>query len=75
MSVMRNEITACIKTKYGALPERLWMRFPDYTVFRHADNQKWFAVGETIAHLEYLMDLGQVVREVRGDGMAVYWPG
>ena len=35
-------------------------------------NQKWFAVGETIAHLEYLMDLGQVARITRRDGMAGY---
>ena len=37
-------------------------------------NQKWFAVGETIAHLEYLMDLGQVARRLRRDGTAVYEP-
>ena len=24
--------------------------------------QKWFAVGEAVAHLEYLMDLGKVRR-------------
>ncbi|MBQ6023713.1 MAG: MmcQ/YjbR family DNA-binding protein [Clostridia bacterium] len=59
MSVMRNEITACIKTKYGALPERLWMRFPDYTVFRHADNQKWFAV---------IMDVPKARLGLEGDG-------
>ena len=35
-------------------------------------NQKWFAVGETIAHLEYLMDLGRVIRETRRDGFNGY---
>jgi hypothetical protein len=38
-------------------------------------NQKWFAVGETIAHLEYLMDVGQVVRETRRDGFNGYEAG
>ena len=33
------------------------------------------AVGETIAHLEYLMDLGQVVRETRRDGFNGYEAG
>ena len=33
-----------IKTKYKASPEYLWMRFPAYAVFRHADNEKWFAI-------------------------------
>ena len=45
---------------------RDWQHFPL--------NQKWFAVGETIAHLEYLMDLGQASRRLRRDGMAVYEP-
>ena len=25
-------------------PEYLWRRFPDYTVFRHSDNEKWFGL-------------------------------
>ena len=43
---------------------RDWAHFPL--------NQKWFAVGETIAHLEYLMDLGQVAREPGRDGVMEY---
>jgi len=30
--------------KYGTLPEYLWKRYPDYAVFRHEDNSKWFAL-------------------------------
>ncbi|MBR4555066.1 MAG: MmcQ/YjbR family DNA-binding protein [Ruminococcus sp.] len=30
--------------KYGAEPEYLWARFPDYAVFRHSDNRKWFGI-------------------------------
>lgn len=33
-----------IKNTYGAAPEYLWERYPDYAVFRHADNEKWFAL-------------------------------
>ena len=62
------------RTAYDIAARLTWdIRAKDWAHFPL--NQKWFAVGETIAHLEYLMDLGQVVREVRGDGMAVYWPG
>ena len=41
---MRERLAAYIKTKYGAEPERLWLRFPNYAVFRHGDNAKWFAL-------------------------------
>ena len=33
-----------IQNEYHSLPEHLWARFPNYTVFRHQDNQKWFAL-------------------------------
>jgi len=33
-----------IESRYGVLPEYLWRKYPDYAVFRHADNRKWFAV-------------------------------
>lgn len=32
---------------------------------RAPEKQKWFAVGETLAHLEYLMGKGEVIREER----------
>ena len=39
-----------IKSEYGASPEFLWPdRYPDYAVFRHRDNKKWFALVATIA--------------------------
>ena len=40
----RQRLAEHIRRKYGASPERLWMRYPDYAVFRHADNGKWFAL-------------------------------
>lgn len=41
---LREALTAHIKKKYKAQPEYLWMRFPEYAVFRHEDNRKWFAI-------------------------------
>lgn len=41
---LRGEIGEAIKKKYGADAEYPWLRYPDYAVFRHADNQKWFAL-------------------------------
>ena len=40
----RADVCGYVKRKYGSEPEHLWMRFPDYAVFRHADNQKWFGI-------------------------------
>ena len=41
---VREEIECYIKKTYKASPEYLWKRYPDYAVFRHDDNQKWFAI-------------------------------
>lgn len=38
---------------------KTWSEFPPH--------QKWFAMGETLAHLYYLADAGRVVREEEGD--------
>ena len=40
----RQEIIDYIHEKYGAEIEYLWMRYPSYGIFRHADNQKWYAL-------------------------------
>lgn len=37
-------LMAEIENQYGASPEFLWRRNPDYAVFRRTDNRKWFAV-------------------------------
>ena len=41
---MRNQIYAYVKKKYKTAPEFLWQRFPNYAVFRHEDNRKWFGL-------------------------------
>ena len=41
---LKEAVFAYVKEKYGAAPENLWMRYPNYAIFRHADNDKWFAL-------------------------------
>ena len=41
---MRNQIYTYVKKKYKTAPEFLWQRFPNYAVFRHEDNRKWFGL-------------------------------
>lgn len=40
----REQLTEYIARKYKSSPENLWIRFPNYAIFRHEDNQKWFAI-------------------------------
>ena len=44
----REILSGYVKEKYGAEPEYLWRRYPEYAVFRHGDNGKWFAVLMTV---------------------------
>lgn len=44
MTVFKDKLIKYIKKKYAVEPETPWRRFPDYTVFRHVDNQKWFGL-------------------------------
>ena len=41
---LRAQVFDYVKKTYRAEPEYLWLRFPDYAVFRHADNEKWFGL-------------------------------
>ena len=41
---LRQDIFNYAKKKYGAEPEYLWMKFPEYAVLRNGKNKKWFAV-------------------------------
>lgn len=40
----RNAFEQHVADEYGAVGERPWLSHPDYVVFRHARNEKWFAV-------------------------------
>ncbi len=41
---MKDKVFAYIKKEYKTSPEYLWKKYPEYAVFRHADNNKWFAL-------------------------------
>ena len=56
---LRGPVFAYLRETYGAEPEYPWERFPDYAVFRHGDNRKWFCVVMDIT----LDRLGEASRE------------
>lgn len=46
---MKNEIIKFINKKYNVSPEYLWKRYPSYCIFRHKNNNKWFALIGTVS--------------------------
>lgn len=46
----RDEIIKFITEFYGDKPEYLWAKTPDYAVFRHQTNQKWYTIIMTIPY-------------------------
>ena len=42
--IIREQLIEHIKTKYKTEPEYPWRSYPEYAVFRHGDNNKWFAL-------------------------------
>ena len=40
----RQELETHLRDVYNTDPEYPWARYPEYAVFRHAANRKWFAV-------------------------------
>lgn len=56
---MRDEIIKYIVKKYNARPEYLWKRYPNFCVFRHNDNQKWFGI---------IMTVSRNTLKIKGDG-------
>lgn len=42
--VTRDHALNYIKETYKTYPEFIWIAHPNYAVFRHADNKKWFAL-------------------------------
>ena len=40
----RNELESFIKETYNADANYPWPKYPNYEVFRHSSNQKWFAL-------------------------------
>ena len=44
MMLARKRVFSYIKEKFGTRGERIFDKHPEIAVFRHAKNQKWFAV-------------------------------
>lgn len=40
----RQELEKYILNTYGVSPEYPWIKYPFFSIFRHASNKKWFAV-------------------------------
>ncbi len=40
----REELEKYIKDNYSSEPDYPWIKYPDYEVFRHTSNKKWFAL-------------------------------
>jgi len=56
---LRDDVFAYVKKKYKAEPEYLWRSYPDYAVFRHAENRKWFGI---------VMNVAESVLNINGGG-------
>ena len=46
---MKQKIIKFISRKYNAYPEYLWKRYPTYCIFRHKNDNKWFALIGTVS--------------------------
>lgn len=57
----RERIAQYIQNRYGAEPEYLWARYPNYVVFRRSSGRKWFAI---------IMDVARKSLDLEGDGTA-----
>ncbi|MBQ6520800.1 MAG: MmcQ/YjbR family DNA-binding protein [Anaerolineaceae bacterium] len=43
-SSLREKVFSYVRSRYGSEIEYLWRRYPDYAVFRHKDNLKWYGL-------------------------------
>jgi len=41
---LREKVFEYVAKKYNSKIEHPWPKYPDYAVFRHNDNQKWFGI-------------------------------
>ena len=48
-AVTLNDWIDYIQSEYGAAPEHPWADEPEFAVFRHESNRKWFALFMTVA--------------------------
>lgn len=56
----RERITEYVQNRFGADPEHLWAKYPNYVVFRQPASRKWFAA---------IMDIPRNRLGLDGDGL------
>ena len=59
MSTQKDRIVDLLQNSYGAGPEYLWAKYPEFAVFRHPGSGKWFGL---------LMELPRGKMGLGGDG-------
>ena len=57
----RERMAIYIQNRYGVEPEHIWVRYPNYAVFRQRASRKWFAA---------VMDVAKKSIDLPGDGTA-----
>lgn len=58
---MREKVLKWALDTYGAQPQYLWARYPDYAVLRHESNKKWYAIIMTVKKSSLGLDSEQEV--------------
>ncbi len=48
----RSQLCIHIKQTYGTDPEFLWQKYPNYAVFRHDDNHKWYVIVMNVSRVQ-----------------------
>ncbi len=43
VTAMKEYLLREIEIRYGAKPEFLWAKYPEYSILRHSKSKKWFA--------------------------------
>ena len=83
LSSLREKVFSYVQSRYGSDIEYLWRHYPNYAVFRHKDNLKWYGLvmniprnklglrgNEVIDILNVKTDstqLADILRQVEGD--------
>lgn len=52
----RSQVISHIKAHYHCPAEYLWAKYPDFAVFRHPENQKWFGLIAKVAYAKLGLD-------------------
>lgn len=57
----REKLIQYIKGQYNSSEEHPWIKYPNYTVFRHGNNQKWFALIMDIPESKLGIDKNEII--------------